>query len=201
MKRTLSYSDTEMLAGLKSRNEEILKAFYKLFYSGIRHFVLKNRGSDEDAKDLFQDVLLVLFQKVRSESFVLTCSLGTYLFSVSRLLWFKELTRRKHISATSFILEDYADIDKGIHEIAELNERLEIYRRNFESLSADCQKVLKYFIEGMSIAEITRKMGYKSEQHTKNRRYRCKLSLIRQIKSTHGLEKDYEYNEINRSLS
>jgi RNA polymerase sigma factor (sigma-70 family) len=197
----LSYSDAEMLVGLKSRNEKVLKAYYKLFYNGIRHFVLKNNGSEEDARDLFQDVLLVLFQKVRSDSFLLTCSLGTYLFSVSRLLWFKELSKRKHISATSFILEDYADIDKDIHETAEYNERLEIYRRNFESLSADCQKVLRYFIEGMSIAEITRKMGYKSEQHTKNRRYRCKLALIRQIKSTYDLEVFYEYNEINRSLS
>jgi RNA polymerase sigma factor (sigma-70 family) len=190
-----------MLAGLKSRNEKILKSYYKLFYCGIRHFVLKNNGSEEDAKDLFQDVLLVLFQKVRSDSFLLTCSLGTYIFSVSRLLWFKELAKRKHVSAASFILEDYADIDRDIHETAELNERLEIYRKNFESLSEDCQKVLRYFIEGMSIAEITRKMGYKSEQHTKNRRYRCKLSLIRQIKSAYSLEEDYEYNEINRSLS
>ena len=92
-------------------------------------------------------------------------------------------------------------MDKGIHETAELNDRLEIFRRNFDSLSTDCQKVLRYFIEGMSIAEITRKMGYRSEQHTKNRRYRCKLSLIKQIKSTYGLEEEYEYNEINRSLS
>ncbi len=197
----MSYSDAEMLAGLKARNENILKAYYKLFYSGIRHFVLKNSGSEEDARDLFQDVLLVLFQKVRSDSFFLTCSLSTYLFSVSRLLWFKELSKRKHISAASFILEDYADIDRDIHETAEYNERLEIYRRNFDSLSADCQKVLRYFIEGMSIAEITRKMGYKSEQHTKNRRYRCKLTLIKQIKSTYGLEEEYEYNEINRRLS
>jgi RNA polymerase sigma factor (sigma-70 family) len=197
----LSYSDSEMLAGLRSRNEKILKAYYKLYYSGIRHFVLKNSGGEEDARDLFQDVMLVLFQKVRNDSFLLTCSLGTYLFSVSRLLWFKELSKRKHISATSFIFEDYADFDRDIYETAELNDRLEIYRRNFESLSTDCQKVLRYFIEGMSISEITQKMGYKSEQHTKNRRYRCKLSLIKLIRSTFGLEEEYEYNEINRSLS
>jgi RNA polymerase sigma factor (sigma-70 family) len=197
----LSYSDTEMLAGLKSRDEKILKEYYKIFFSGIRNFVLKNSGSEEDARDLFQDVILVLFQKVRDDSFLLTCSLSTFLFSVSRLLWFKELSKRKHISASSFILEDYADKDRDIHETAELNERLEIYRRTFESLSSDCQKVLRYFIEGMSIAEITRKMGYKSDQHTKNRRYRCKLSLINHIKSIYGLGKEYEYNEINRSLS
>lgn len=190
-----------MIAGLKSRNEKILREYYKLYYGGIRHFVLKNSGSEEDARDLIQDVLLVLFQKVRRDTFKLTCSLATYLFSVSRLLWFKELTRRKHISSNSFMLEDYADFDKDIHEKAELNERLEIYRKNFDNLSADCQKVLRYFIEGMSIAEITRKMGYKSEQHTKNRRYRCKLTLIKQIKSTYGLTEEYEYNEINRSLS
>jgi DNA-directed RNA polymerase specialized sigma24 family protein len=82
----------EMLAGLKSRNEKILREYYKLYYGGIRHFVLKNSGNEEDARDLMQDLLLVLFQKVRSDSFKLTCSLGTYLFSVSRLLWFKELS-------------------------------------------------------------------------------------------------------------
>lgn len=190
-----------MLAGLKSRNEQVLKAYYHLFYSGIRHFVLKNSGNEEDARDLFQDVMLVLFQKVRSDSFSLTCSLGTYLFSVSRLLWFKELSKRKHVSVGSFVSENYPDFDRDIHETAELNDRLEIYRRNFESLSTDCQKVLRYFIEGMSITEITKIMGYKSEQHTKNRRYRCKLSLIKLIKSTYDLEEEYEYNEINRSLS
>jgi len=189
-----------MLAGLKSRNEKILYAYYKLYYGGIRHFVLKNNGSDEDARDLFQDVLLILFQKVRGDSFLLTCSLNTYLFSISRLVWYKELKKRKHIS-NSFTLEDYVDMDRDIHDTAELNERMEIYRRNFESLSADCKKVLRYFIEGMSIAEITKKMGYRSDQHTKNRRYRCKMALIRQIKGNYGLEKEYEYNEINRSIS
>lgn len=197
----MSYSDAELLAGLKSRNEKILRTYYKLFYSGVRHYVLKNNGGDEDARDLFQDVLLILFQKVRSDAFILTCSLNTYLFSVSRLLWIKELNRRKHNSSTFYLLENYADIDKDIHETAEMNERLEIYRKNFESLSADCQKVLRYFIEGMSIAEITAIMGYKSEQHTKNRRYRCKLTLIKQIKNHYGLSEEYEYNEINRSLS
>jgi RNA polymerase sigma factor (sigma-70 family) len=201
LKKTLPYSDVEMLAGLKSRNEKVLREYYKLFYSGIRHFVLKNNGGDEDARDLFQDVLLVLFQKVRSDSFVLTCALGTYLYSVSRILWFKELNKRKHISSGSYMLEDYADFDRDIHETAELNERLEIYRKNFDSLSSDCQKVLRYFVEGMSIAEITRKMGYKSEQHTKNRRYRCKQSLIRQIKNTYGLVEEYVYNATYRSLS
>ena len=190
-----------MLTGLKCRNEKILWAYYSLYFGGIRHFVLKNNGNEEDAKDLFQDVLLVLFQKVRSETFLLTCSLGTYLFSISRLLWFKEINRRKRNTPASILLEDYEDFESDIHATAELNERLEIYRKNFESLSADCKKVLKYFIDGMSIAEITKKMGYRSEQHTKNRRYRCKLSLIRQIKSNYGLEEQYEYNKINRSLS
>jgi RNA polymerase sigma factor (sigma-70 family) len=197
LKRALLYSDAEMLSGLRSRNEKILREYYRLFYSRIRHFVLKNSGQEEDARDLFQDVLLVLFQKVRNDSFVLTCALGTYIFSVSRILWFKELKKRRHISSTFVGLEEFADFDRDIHETAELNERLEIYRKNFNNLSKDCQKVLRYFIEGMSIAEITKEMGYKSEQHTKNRRYRCKQSLIRQIKNKYGLVEEYAYNENN----
>jgi hypothetical protein len=82
--------------------------------------------------------------------------------------------------------EDYTDPDSSVLDIAELNERMRIYREQFEKLSADCRKVLSLFLEGITITEITRIMGYRSEQHTRNRRYRCKLSLIKRIRALYG---------------
>ncbi len=194
------YSDEEMIAGLISRNKNVLRAYYTCYYGGVRHFVRENSGNDQDARDLFQDAILVLFQKARHPAFLLCCSLSTYFYSISRLLWLKEM-RRKRFTSAQEVHDDLADEDSDIIEIAEYNERLEIYRRHFEQLSAACQKVLALFLEGLSISEITLRMGYKSDQHTKNRRYRCKMALIRQIRNIYGIESSYGYDEADRSLS
>jgi RNA polymerase sigma factor (sigma-70 family) len=182
----VKFSDRELLQGLISADERILKEYYSKFYQRVRRFVLSNNGNEEDARDLFQDVMVVLFQKARDERFKLTCALGTYLFSVSRFLWLKELGKRKWISHAAIDYEEFFDADDDIAIISEKNERLIFYRKCFEKLSEGCRKVLTLFVEGFSIAEITTMMGYTSEQHTKNRRYRCKLSLINSIKAEYG---------------
>lgn len=198
MKRALRFTDAEMIRGLVSGDEEILRAYYGYYYKSIRHFVLSNHGHEEDAQDLFQDVLLVIFQKARNESFILKCSLGTYLYSVSKLLWLKELEKKKRISNRPLEMEEYVDTELDVLEIADYNKRLHIYRQHFEKLSSDCRKVLTLFLEGHNIAEITAIMGYKSDQHTRNRRYRCKLSLINKIRCTSDSIKDtYGYHKKN----
>lgn len=189
--RSVHFSDSELLNGLIHQDERILKEFYSLYFQGIRRYVNSNKGNDEDARDLFQEVIMVIFQKARDEQFKLTCTLRTYLYSVARFLWLKELGKRKWVSHQSVDHEDYIDNDADIDSVNEKNERLLFFRKCFEKLSESCRKVLALFTEGFSIAEITLKMGFKSEQHTKNRRYRCKLSLIKSIKS------EYDYNTVS----
>jgi RNA polymerase sigma factor (sigma-70 family) len=149
--------------------------------------VLSNNGSEEDARDLFQDVMMVLFQKARDPHFTLTCALGTYLYSVTRFLWLKELNKRRRVSRELVDQEEYIDADADIASMSEKNERLLFYKKCFEKLSERCRKVLMFFSEGYSIAEVTSLMGFKTEQHTRNRRYRCKLTLINSLKKEYNL--------------
>ncbi len=180
--RSVKLSDNELFQGLIAQDESILKDYYVLYYQNVRRYVISNSGSDEDARDLFQDVLMVLFQKARNEDFVLSCSLGTFVYSVSRRLWLKELNRRRKIMQESLKNEDFIDLESDIEMISDRNERMVFYRACFEKLSEACRKVLSLSAEGYSITEITLAMGYTSEQYTRNRRYRCKQYLIDQVK-------------------
>jgi len=179
--RSAVFSDAELLNGLISRDERVLQEYYKLYYPGIRRFVRSNSGNDEDARDIFHDALLVLFRKVKDGVLTLACSPGTYLYSVSRLLWLKELGKRKWTSGNLVDTENYVDTDNDIGQISEKNERLLYFRKCFEELPEDCRKVLALFTKGFSIAEITGIMGYGSDQYTRNRRYRCKSTLMKSI--------------------
>jgi len=159
----------------------VLLFIYRKCYRPVRHLVIVNSGSEEDAQDIFQESLIILYKKLKYNNLKLRCSINTFLFSIARLLWLKELKLRDGKFDDSRDCDTYKDEESDIIEIYEQNERLSFYRKIFEQLSNDCKKVLMMFMKSYSVSEITKIMGYNSEQHTKNRRYRCKKSLINKI--------------------
>jgi RNA polymerase sigma factor (sigma-70 family) len=193
-----SYTDVQLVAGIKTKNNAIFKYIIKLNFRAIKQYVLLNSGSSSDANDIFQEALIILYRKVKEDSFELTSSLSTFLYSIAKLLWLKELSKRtKNASITEeldYIVDDNESISEQIHR----NERLKLYRQKYDELSDDCKKILQMFLMKITISEITKIMGYSSEQHTRNRRYRCKESLIKRIRDSKTYnELGYEYNKVN----
>ena len=174
-------SSVELLRGVCRGDIHALKSLYTESYPSIRHFVLMNSGNEDDAKDVFQETLVVLYRKLKNPDFRLTSSLGTYLYSVGRYIWLNELDNRKKNIELNDENENLFIDEIGIIDAIERNERLRLYREKFEELSEDCKRVLKMFLNGIPIKEITKTMGYSSDQHTKNRRFRCKKTLINKI--------------------
>ena len=89
------YKVDEILDGLRNRNANVLDYVYQNYFEQIKNFINKNSGSDEDAQDIYQDAVLVIYQKIKKDNLTLTCSFNTYLYSVCRLLWLKQLEKRK----------------------------------------------------------------------------------------------------------
>jgi RNA polymerase sigma factor (sigma-70 family) len=198
LKATKKYTDNELITGIKNRNNEIVSYVIKENIMKIKQLVRLNSGSESDAQDIFQEALIVLYRKVRNSNFQLTCSLGTYIYSIARLIWLKELNKR---SKSTFISEDIdyiVDSDAEIQETIQKNERLKLFREKYEELSDDCRKVLQMFLMEVPLKEITKIMGYSSEQHTRNRRYRCKEALIKKIVNSKTYnELGYERYQVN----
>jgi RNA polymerase sigma factor (sigma-70 family) len=192
------YSQDEIIEGIIANDTVILNQFYKENFLLIRHLIVTNSGSEEDAKDVFQEALVILYRKLKTENIVFTSSLSTYLYSVARLIWLKDLQRKSKLHVDfSDTLDEFMQHDKNIPDIIERNERLKLFREQFEQLSEDCKTILRMFLNNIPIREITLSMGYSSDQHTKNRRYRCKKTLINKIRSNAkykelGNERDIE---------
>jgi len=181
LKPVRKYSDQELLEGIIDGDPQVLKLIYTENFPGIRHYVFLNSGNEDDAKDIFQESLILLYNKIKSPDFILSSSLGTYLYSICRFVWLKELSsRKKYVIIENEDLSIISD-EKEIIEILERNERLSLYREKYKELSDDCKRVLKMFLNNIPTKEITQAMGYRSDQHTKNRRFRCKKSLINKI--------------------
>lgn len=189
----VDYSNEEIIEGILKQSNKVLSYVYESSFRSIRQLVITNNGNVNDAEDIFQDALILIFDKIRNNNLNLNCAFKTYLYSVCRIIWLKELDRRKRKDETiigEFTGNEIVDVDNDIIELYIKNERLTLYRSIFNDLTEDCRKVLSMFLNKISIKEITDTMNYSSDQHTKNRRYRCKKSLIEKIKS------NPKYNEL-----
>ena len=79
------------MEGLARSDNQAIESIYRDNYSMVLSFVLNNSGNIEEARDLFQEVMIVLFEKAVSGSFELQCLLKTYIYSVARRIWLKRL--------------------------------------------------------------------------------------------------------------
>lgn len=184
----MQYDNELILESFRNQDRDTLDFIYKKFYPSIRNFICINSGNDEDAEDIFQDSIIVLYKKIRDNDLELQCSFKTFLFSVSRNLWLKELERRKIGREKLELIDELGDLD-GTDDIKmEGDEKYHLYQKHFAELSEKCRELLKLFYQKVPLREIAEIMGFSSEKYAKKRKYQCKEALIKKIKSDPGFK-------------
>jgi len=178
------YSNDKIIKGILKNNDSVLHYIYNEYYPEINLYILKNNGIEEDANDVFQEGLIILYRKIKKNQFFLKCSFGTYLYSVCRLLWLKQLREKK----TRFMVKEKLPIylkdkkNQDLIDTIEKNERYGLYQKYFLKLGKDCQKTLQLFLDNVPLKNIAKQMGYKNEKYAKKKKYKCKETLIKNIK-------------------
>ena len=188
----VNYTNEELLHGILRNDNLILQYIYKNFFYKINFFIKKNSGDDDDSNDIFQEAIIIIYRKLKSNDLVLDCSFETYLYSVCRFLWLKQLEKRKNerekIQDNHEFHEDI--YDNAFEATADMNEKYRLYQKHFKNLGTDCQKVLQMFFDKVPLKQIAQIMGFQSEKYAKKRKYKCKEYLVKSIKQ------DIEYKKI-----
>ena len=177
------YSEKDILDGIYNGDKDVLKYVYDEYYPTIQVLIFRNSGKDEDAEDIFQDTLMIIYQKVKNNDLKLECSFKTYFYSISRNLWLQKLDKNK-ISGNPYTdIENFIELsDEFMYEIFdEENEKIKLLQKHFLNLSEDCIKVLRLFLTKMPLKEIQEIMGFKTLKYTKTRKFLCKENLKKRI--------------------
>ncbi len=185
----MDYTTEAILEGINSSDTKILNYIYKKFFPSIRLFIERNSGTEEDARDLFQEAIIVVYKKLKKEPIVLNCNFKTYIYSICRLLWLKHLNRNKSsLEIVSDKVLEHSDDD--VEDVYYQTEKYRLYQKHFNDLGEDCKKVLQLSLKKVSLKDIAKILGYKSEKYAKKKKYQCKQTLISKIKS------DNEYKDL-----
>jgi RNA polymerase sigma factor (sigma-70 family) len=168
--------DSEIIEKIKRGDERALDYLYKKNYRMMVKMIIKNNGSEDEAKDIYQEALVIIWQKILTEDFLLTSKISTFLYSICQNLWRKELERKSKLTNEETELSEIFDIDK--------KERIEIINKCINNLGETCKNILTYYyFDKLSMNDIAEKMGFANSDTAKTKKYKCKQELDKKIKT------------------
>ena len=171
-------SEKALLQGLAQSDKKAIETIYKENFSMIQSLILNNSGSGDDAKDIFQETMIVLYEKVRSGTFELNCLIKTYVYSVSKRLWLKRLQQMNRYAPPLDGVHETVPVEEEIEEHERVNTEFEMMNKAIGSLGEPCKSLLEaYYLEKKNMQEIALSFGYTNADNAKNQKYKCLMRL------------------------
>ncbi len=187
------YTDTELLQGLAAGDRTVVASLYKLYLPVLTKWIMSRGGLDSDADDVFQEALLVVYEKAKSPEFCLTCKLSTYLFAVSKRIWYKKLEQ----SSNFYNLDTEegegeqqfgAAYDEDVREHWEKEAQFEQLNQALDQLGEPCAALLKaFYIDKKNMQEIATVFKYTNAENAKTQKYKC-LTRLKKIFFTSAIK-------------
>lgn len=149
---------------------------YKDCFAPIAHYVNTHGGTQDEAKDIFQEGVVVLWQK-EQQGLELTASEKTFLFAICKNLWLKKIRQKKR-----FVSLDRLDpIEKPAEPDIAASERNTVITKLkglFQRITAHCYQMIQdLFYRGKDIQEIQMEYGYTTRKNAINQKYKCMKQL------------------------
>lgn len=147
--------------------KELIKQWYTSYFPKVASFISKKGGTFEDAKDIFQESLIILYEKSRTE---IQLNEEGYLFGICKNLWFKKSKDNAKLQ--------YENIDLIDEPEPSVDERRLLKLLN--SAGEKCMRLLQRFYYDNQQIEVTKKeFGFSSNHSTTVQKYKC-LEKIRE---------------------
>ena len=177
--------ENSLLKGLATRDHRAVETIYKENFNMVQALIINNNGSADDAKDIFQETMIVLFEKVRSSGFELNCQIKTFVYSVARRLWLKRLQQQNRYTAPGDSMESVVPVEEDLDAHDQRNAEFEMMEKAINNLGEPCKSLLEaYYLQNQSMQEIAASFGYTNADNAKNQKYKC-LVRLKKIFFTH----------------
>jgi len=176
-----SERNQEIIDRIRNGEMETLHELYRTGRNTIRAFVTRNSGSSDEADDILQEALVILWQRIRACRFEPLAQPGTFLFATARNLWLRQLARRKREKPLG--PDDHEKQDDAVSSLDALilTEETGTLQQAMARLSEQCRSILlAFYWEELSMEQIAQRFGFANPETAKSKKYQCKR-LLREL--------------------
>lgn len=168
------------VVGKAAENNEAL--FIRLYESAFIHvarFVGKHNGTLQEAKDIFQDALVIFYEKHLAGNVHVTVSEEAYLLGIAKHLWIRKFNRDKSTVSLD-ATEQAITIPDDFYEAVEEN-KLMLF---LEHAGRKCLDLLKaVYYDKAPMRRIKTSFGFGSEHSATVQKYKCLEKVRDMVKS------------------
>lgn len=178
--------ELSIIEGFKSNDRRIFEKIYSMQYGSVENYILKNSGSEADAKDIFQEAILAAWLNVKEEKFTPKNedSLGGYIFQIAKFKWLDKVKSKAFKTTLRIEREDAIDDEpNSISEKEIQEERISYLTDLYNTLDQKCKELLdRFYYQKMSLELIGKELSYDAST-LKTMKYRC----MKKLRNSHQL--------------
>lgn len=166
--------------GLIQKDPETFRFLYRQYAGMITGHVRKNNGSEEDAKEVLQIVMMQLWRAVKDGRYVEEGKFDQYLYQLAANTWREELRRRRNrpvveLDAYDINVEDKTQ-EQLLHALAK-DHYLEAMHKGLSQLEPPCNRIIELFhLQQVSLQKVAEEMEYNYD-NLRKRIFDCRKKL------------------------
>jgi len=169
--------DQQYIERIKQNDRSVLGEIFLQYEKMISSYVKSNGGDENDAEEVLQESIIVLWQKVCSGKFQLTSRLSSFLMGVAKNKWMAELRQQKKFSGIE-ITENIVNQESNSIEMTVQEERKALIQKALDELNPLCRQILMlFYFEERNLKDITQILKFANTNVTKSKKYQCKKVL------------------------
>lgn len=145
--------------------EELFISLYQSVFPGVASFIRKRGGNLDEAKDIFQDALLIYYEKTQEGEFNPESGENAYLAGICKHLWYRK-HRDQNVELPpdekmSFLAEQEPEVSKRLLRFVELSGK-------------KCLELLKaFYYDKLNMKELSERFGFSGERSATVQKYKC----------------------------
>jgi len=170
----------EVIDGIITGDYTILKTFYKRNLPFVRKYILQNGGTGEDIEDIFQDSLILVYNKLCSDSLQIDLSIHSYFIGVCKNKWRNQRRKQLKILYDNGLIDKKEDDTQSVIDTITEEDQAGLFHKHLYNLNNKNRNILQLFFEGKSMREIAIITGY-SEGYARKKKCISKNKLIQMI--------------------
>jgi RNA polymerase sigma factor (sigma-70 family) len=167
-------TDSEIVFGILNNSESAIKRLYVAYFPMVLQLIINNNGTQDDAKDIYHEDILVLYNKIKKGDFELNSKLKTFIYSVCRRLWLKRLSQMNRYGGDLRDFQEYSPVEDEVEQHAERDIQFTRMQSALQLLGEPCKTIIEdFYINNRSMQDICESFGYTNADNAKTQKYKC----------------------------
>jgi len=185
MSKKKIHEDQKYIEGLQQNNSFIIQTIYDKFVPKVINYIKNNNGNLNQAQDVIQEILIVIYNQANEKKLQLTCPFDAYFFLLCKRKWLNELKKYslKEVTINDEVLSKDDDAEQLAFETSIFAEKQVLFNEMFQKLGNACKDLLKSTFKIKSMEEVASILGV-SYAYARKKKSQCIGKLTKLVQES-----------------